>query len=165
MQLIVGLGNPGKKYEKTLHNVGFILLDQFANANKLEWTKDSKAKAQIIKTEGYILVKPQTFMNQSGTSVSYLMSYFKISPENLLVIHDDIDLAFGQTKLQKNIGSAGHLGIEDIVVSIKTKDFWRFRVGVGRPQNEKISTEDWVLSNFSLQDLEKIQNISLPISG
>ena len=165
MRLIVGLGNPGKKYEKTLHNVGFILLDQFASTNKLKWKKDSKAKALVIKTEDYILAKPQTFMNESGTSVSYLMSYFKILPKDLLIIHDDIDLSFGQTKLQKNVGSAGHLGIEDIVVSIKTKDFWRFRVGVGRPQNEKISTEDWVLSNFSSQDLAEVQNISFPISG
>jgi len=165
MKLIIGLGNPGKKYEKTLHNVGFILLDKLAEELGLKWKKDAKAQAQIAKNENLILAKPQTFMNRSGISVAHLMSYYKIPTEDLLVIHDDIDLAFAQTKLQKNIGPAGHLGVEDIVVSIKTKDFKRFRVGVGRPQNEKTSTEDWVLSNFSAQDLEKIQNISLPISG
>ena len=163
MKLIVGLGNPGKKYEKTLHNVGFLLLDKFAQDAGLKWKGNSKAQAQIIKTDDYILVKPQTYMNRSGISVAYLLSYYKLTPQNLLVVHDDIDLNFGQTKYQKNVGPAGHLGVEDIVVSVKTKDFWRFRVGVGRPQNEQISTEDWVLSNFSSQELEKIQDISLPI--
>lgn len=165
MRLIVGLGNPGRKYAKTLHNVGFILLDQFAKKNNLEWSKNAEAQAHIVKTKDYILVKPQTFMNRSGISVAYLMSYYKLDPENLLIVHDDIDLASGQTKMQKNVGPAGHLGVEDIVVSLKTKAFWRFRVGVGRPQNEQISTEDWVLSNFSSQELAEIQNIALPISG
>jgi len=159
------LGNPGKKYAKTLHNVGFILLDKFAEDKHLSWKKDSKAQALVAKDENLLLVKPQTYMNRSGISVAYVLSYYKLNPSDLLVIHDDIDLNFGQTKLQKNIGPAGHLGVEDIIVSIKTKNFTRFRVGVGRPQNEKIATEDWVLSNFSAEQLEEIRNISLPISG
>lgn len=165
MNIIVGLGNPGKKYEKTLHNVGFILLDKFAQKNNLKWSKNSKALALTAVYQDYLLVKPQTYMNKSGISVSYLMSYYKLNPSDLLVVHDDIDLQFGQTRLQKNAGSAGHLGVENIIVSLKTKDFSRFRVGVGRPENQNIPTEDWVLSDFTPQQLEEIQNISLPISG
>lgn len=165
MNLIVGLGNPGKKYEKTLHNVGFILLDNLARENNLKWSKNLKASALVALYGNYLLVKPQTYMNKSGISVAYLMSFYKLNPSDLLVVHDDMDLQFGQTKLQRGAGSAGHLGVESVIVSLKTKDFFRFRVGVGRPKDQNISAEDWVLSDFTPQQLEEIQNISFPISG
>jgi len=165
MYLIIGLGNPGKKYEITRHNVGFLILNEFAKSHNLVWEKDKKAQAEIVRFEQTILVKPRTFMNKSGLSVAYLVDYYKIAPENLLVVHDELDLDFGQTKLQRNVGAAGHLGVEDIVVSLKTKGFWRFRVGIGRPKNEKIETEDWVLSKFTSQELDEIRNIALPVGG
>jgi len=165
MKLVVGLGNPGLKYKKTRHNVGFILLDKYAKEHNLSWKKDKKAKAQIARHEDLIFVKPQTSMNRSGISVSYLMSYYDLDLEDLMVIHDDVDLGFLQTKLQKSTGPAGHRGVEDIIVSLRSKDFWRFRVGVGRPHDVQMTTEDFILAPFSKQELEEIQNISLPISG
>lgn len=165
MKLMVGLGNPGLKYKKTRHNVGFILLDKYAKEHNLSWKKDKKAKAQIIHYEDLIFVKPQTSMNSSGISVSYLMGYYDLDLEDLMVIHDDVDLGFLQTKLQKSTGPAGHRGVEDIIVSLRSKDFWRFRIGVGRPHNVQMTVEDFILAPFSKQELEEIQNISLPISG
>lgn len=165
MNLIVGLGNPGKEYKNTRHNVGFILLDEFASQKNLNWTLDAKAQAFVTKFEDTLLAKPQTFMNRSGISVSYLINYYKVSLEDLLVVHDDVDLDFLQTKLQCGVGPAGHKGVEDIVVSVKSKNFWRFRVGIGRPENIPVDTQDWVLSRFSSQELEELKNISLPISG
>jgi len=165
MKLVVGLGNPGLKYRKTRHNVGFILLDKYVKEHNLSWKKDKKAKAQVALYEDLIFVKPQTFMNSSGISVSYLMNYYNLNLQDLLVVHDDVDLDFLQIKLQKSIGPAGHRGVEDIIVSVKSKDFWRFRVGVGRPHSVQMSVEDFVLAPFSRQELEEIQNISLPISG
>jgi len=165
MKLVVGLGNPGLKYKKTRHNVGFILLDKYAKEHNLSWKKDKKAKAQIARYEDLIFVKPQTSMNRSGISVSYLMGYYDLDLEDLMVIHDDVDLGFLQTKLQKSTGPAGHRGVEDIIVSLRSKDFWRFRIGVGRPHNVQMTTEDFILAPFSKQELEEIQNISLPISG
>jgi len=165
MQLIVGLGNPGLRYKKTRHNVGFILLDKYAKEHDLSWKKDKKAKARVARHEDFLLVKPQTFMNRSGIAVSHLMNYYNLNLEDLLLVHDDVDLDFLQTKLQKGVGPAGHKGIEDVIVSVKSKDFWRFRVGIGRPHDGQTAVEDFVLAPFSKQELEKIQNISLPIGG
>jgi len=165
MKLVVGLGNPGIKYKKTRHNVGFILLNKYAKEHNLFWKKDRKAKAQVIRYEDITFVKPQTSMNRSGISVSYLMNYYDLDLEDLLVVHDDVDLDFLQTKLQRGTGPAGHKGVEDIIVSVKSKDFWRFRVGVGRPHSVQMTVEDFILAPFLKQELEEIQNISLPISG
>ncbi len=167
MKLVVGLGNTGIRYKKTRHNLGFILLNEYAKEHNLSWKKDRKARALIIRHEheDIIFVKPQTFMNSSGISVSYLMNYYDLGLDDLLVVHDDVDLDFLQTKLQKGAGPAGHKGVEDIVVSVKSKDFWRFRVGVGRPHSAQMTTEDFILATFSKQELKEIKNISLPISG
>ncbi|MBD3366495.1 aminoacyl-tRNA hydrolase [candidate division WWE3 bacterium] len=165
MKLIIGLGNIGKAYKNTRHNVGFILLDEYASQNNLSWKTDKKAQAKVTQYNDIILAKPQTMMNRSGITAGYLSAYFKIPSEKILLVHDDVDLAFAQTKLQKGVGPAGHKGVEDVIVSLKTKNFWRFRVGVGRPKNEQIDTEDWVLSGFSPQELDEIKDIQLPIGG
>ena len=171
MKLIVGLGNPGKKFEKTRHNAGFILLDKFAEeAGAPAWSFDRKFEADVSKInkggEEVLLVKPQTFMNKSGGSVSKVVSYFDIDLEDLLVVHDDVDLVFGQTKMQFERDSAGHKGVQSIIDALKTNRFWRFRVGVGRPEqhglDSGIETEDWVLMNFSDEELSQIENLQVP---
>lgn len=161
MQLIVGLGNPGDKYKKQRHNVGFMILDRFVKENDLEWGSNSKLKSQVTKFEGKILVKPQTFMNNSGDAVSLVSNFYKIGPEDITVIHDDVDLPLGQIKRQFNVGAAGHHGVEDIILKLGTKEFNRIRIGIGRPQNPNILVEDYVLMDFSDEEFLKIKEISL----
>ncbi len=164
-RLVVGLGNPGDSYIRTRHNVGFLLLDAFASKHNLKWKSDKKAQALVTNFGKVLLAKPQTYMNRSGISVAYLVNYYAVSPSELLVVHDDIDLELGQTRLQFGAGPAGHHGVEDIMVSLKTKEFWRLRVGVGRPHNVNMTIEDWVLSKFSDDEIAKISAIQLPIGG
>lgn len=161
MKLIVGLGNPGKEYEKCRHNVGFILLDRLAEEKDLNWKKVSKFESEIAEFEDGILVKPQTFMNNSGRAVSKLLNFYKISLEDLIVVHDDVDLIFGTVKKQKGKNAAGHHGVEDIMEKIGTKDFWRIRVGVDKPGNREIPVDAWVLQDFSESEFGEIENIDL----
>jgi PTH1 family peptidyl-tRNA hydrolase len=140
MILIVGLGNPGKKYEKTRHNVGFRVVD--ALKKSLDFTRDK-----------LILFKPQTFMNQSGKAVKSLMAYYKLPIANLWIIHDDIDLPLGAIRVSQNVGSAGHKGVESIIKALGTKEFLRFRIGIGREQ--KKDAEKFVLKKFTKEE-EKI---------
>lgn len=152
MRVIVGLGNPGEKYEKTRHNVGFILLNIFAKDLNAPWTFDKGFNADIAKLDDLILVKPQTYMNSSGSSIVKILNYFKISADNLVVIHDDVDLVFGDIKYKKGSGAAGHHGVEDTKEKLNTLDFWRVRVGIGRPQDNKFRVEDYVLTQFSNEE-------------
>lgn len=156
MKIIVGLGNPGEKYKNTRHNVGFMLLDKYARETNLSWSMDSKLNALIIKTSQFMLIKPQTFMNNSGDTVSKAINYYQAVPDDLVVIHDDVDLELGRTVFRKGMGSAGHHGIEDIMQKIGTKDFWRLRVGVGRPQEDKFEIADYVLQKMDPQILDKV---------
>jgi PTH1 family peptidyl-tRNA hydrolase len=160
MKLIFGLGNPGKEYENTRHNVGFILLDKYAADKGLKWLKQDKFKAETAREGDTLLVKPQTFMNNSGDCVSLATNFYKAKPEDVLVVHDEVDLEFGRTKKQLGGGSAGHHGVENIVEKLGTDAFWRFRVGIGRPGNTQFDVMDWVLSDFSDQELEIIKNIN-----
>lgn len=160
MKIIVGLGNPGEKYSQNRHNVGFILLDTLAKKLGLEWDFSSKLKADICKKDDLIFLKSREYMNTSGQPVSSAVSYYKISANDLVVIHDDIDLPFGEVKMQFASGSAGHKGVESIISNLGSKEFWRIRVGVGRPTNAQ-PVEDFVLSNFSGEELQKIKEIDL----
>ncbi len=142
MKAIVGLGNPGKKYEKTRHNVGFRAVDEIAvNFQFPIFNFQSIFNAQISKGEianqKIILVKPQTFMNNSGKSVKILNTKYKIQDTNLFVVHDDIDLPFGKIKIVKSRGAAGHKGIESIIKELGTKNFVRFRIGIKPQTTEK----------------------------
>jgi PTH1 family peptidyl-tRNA hydrolase len=155
MHLIVGLGNPGKKYEKTRHNVGFRVVDELEKIYDLSQSK-------------VILLKPDSFMNNSGKVVQEYLAYEKISPENLIVVHDDIDLLFGDVRVSKDSSSAGHKGVQSIIDTIGTKDFRRIRIGIqptplrqgsaGQAQ-KKIHTEKFVLENFSKTEEEKLPEI------
>lgn len=157
MKLIVGLGNPGKKYEKTRHNVGFMAVDFLQKKMNLpKFRLNKKCKAEISKENGIILAKPQTFMNNSGEAVLCLISFYKIEPEKIIIIHDDLDLDFEKIRKNENRGSAGHNGVQSIIDNLKTKSFTRLRVGIGR-SNEKIPPDIFVLQKFKKEELEKIK--------
>jgi peptidyl-tRNA hydrolase, PTH1 family len=161
MKLIVGLGNPDKKYEKNRHNVGYIILNKYAETLGLSWENSSKFESDIVTQKDFILCKPLTSMNKSGSAVSKIMSFYKIASCDLVIIHDDVDLSFGVVKKKIGSGAAGHHGVESIIENIGTQDFWRIRIGVGRPENKNILVEDWVLQDFSEEELKKITTLDV----
>jgi PTH1 family peptidyl-tRNA hydrolase len=130
----VGLGNPGKEYERTRHNAGFWLVERFAQAKGIALRKDPKFKALVAKTpEGVWLLLPQSFMNLSGQPVQMLAGFFKIKPGEVLVVHDELDFAPGTARLKQGGGIAGHNGLKDISQRLASHDYWRLRLGVGKP--------------------------------
>jgi len=135
IRLVVGLGNPGKEYERTRHNAGFWLVERFANANGIALRKDPKFQALVGRHDstGAWLLLPQTFMNSSGRSVQMLAGFFKIKPEEVLVVHDELDFLPGVARLKQGGGIAGHNGLKDISQRLGTHDYWRLRIGVGKP--------------------------------
>ncbi len=136
IRLIVGLGNPGAEYEKTRHNAGFWLVDQLANG---ALKRESHFQALVAKTRisgcEVWLLEPQTFMNRSGQSVAALARFYKINPEEILVVHDELDLSPGVAKLKKGGSSGGHNGLKDISAALGTQDYWRLRIGIGHPRS------------------------------
>ena len=165
MILVIGLGNPGEKYEKTRHNIGWEVLDKFKNKNDFQsWEEDKKTKAMISKgmfdKKEVQLIKPLTFMNLSGEAIKNLINYYKIKPEEMIVVHDDMDIEFGKIKVSKKRGTAGHKGVLSIINMLKTKNFTRVRIGIN-PKNKKlISTEKFVLSSFNKKEEEKLEEIT-----
>lgn len=144
MKLIVGLGNPGEKYQDTRHNVGFMVLEQFLKnyepVEKTVWENSKKFKSDIVEiewkikkgeTEKAILVKPKTYMNNSGMAVSLLSMFYKIDSRDIWVVHDELDLPLGSMKIRLGGAGAGHHGVESIIESLGTDTFWRFRLGIG----------------------------------
>ena len=161
MQIIVGLGNPGEKYIKTKHNTGFIVLDNILRLCNLEWRGEPKFDSYLAENKELVLCKPQTFMNNSGDAVSKLVNFHKLNLGNLITVHDDVDLDFGVIKFGRKMGSAGHKGVENIIDKLGSSDFWRIRVGIGRPIDTRFDVEKYVLSDFTSEELEKIKNISI----
>jgi PTH1 family peptidyl-tRNA hydrolase len=162
MFLIVGLGNPGTKYIRTRHNIGFRIIDEFQNGNNFSNFEFSKRFNSLvsdgkIKNKTIILVKPKTFMNNSGKAIKEIASFYKIKSSNIVIIHDDIDLVFGKMKLSKKRGSAGHKGVESIIKELKTKDFTRLRVGIKNPECK--NTEKFVLEKFTEEEEQKFKEI------
>ncbi len=162
MKLIVGLGNPGREYEKNRHNMGFMCLNHFARTQGIRFDK-KQGRARIgsgeVAGSKVVVARPQTFMNASGEAVSHLVRKFKISLEDLLVSHDDLDLPSGKLRLRQGGGSGGHKGIESIISCLGSQDFLRLRVGIGRPTVTEGSSERsdadiiaYVLSDFSAQE-------------
>jgi len=155
MYLVVGLGNPGLDYARTRHNIGFMFLDYFAERHNATFGA-SKWQAQVAAARAWgevlTLVKPETYMNRSGLSVSRIAAYYKVSPDRVIVIHDDLDLQAGRIKLMHDRGAGGHNGIRSLIEQLATKDFPRFKVGIGRPQNP-MPVEKYVLANFSAEEL------------
>ncbi|MBI2625066.1 MAG: aminoacyl-tRNA hydrolase [Candidatus Nealsonbacteria bacterium] len=154
MILIVGLGNPGKEFFGTRHNLGFEVLDQFAKENEFPDFKFSKKfNADVSKKGEIILAKPRTFMNNSGKTVKPLTTYYSLPTTNLFVVHDDLDLPLGKIKISKGRGSAGHKGVQSIIGELKTKDFVRFRIGIEKePVLEKFSKEEQNIIKDSIKN-------------
>jgi PTH1 family peptidyl-tRNA hydrolase len=149
VKLIVGLGNPGAEYEFTRHNIGWIFLDIYLEKFSPRWMNKFNGEYFSIESNGnkIFFLKPLTFMNLSGRSVQALAHFFKIQPQEILVLHDEIDFDFGKVALKKGSGSAGHNGLKSITQEMGTPEYFRMRLGVGRPIHGSVS--DWVLGNFS----------------
>lgn len=163
MKLIVGLGNPGNEYDRTRHNAGFQAIDALAHQlEESSWQKDVKHQAVLIKSRvddiPVLLVKPQTFMNRSGETVQSLLSYYKIDSKDLLVIHDEMDLAPGRLTFLAKGSAAGHNGVADIQERLATQEITRLRIGVGRPL-APMAKETWVLGVPSEEDRAAIENV------
>jgi PTH1 family peptidyl-tRNA hydrolase len=165
MKLIIGLGNPGKKYRGTRHNLGFIAVDAFAKQEGGVWKKDEKRKAETCQVtvgeEKVILAKPTTFMNLSGEAATALLSFYKVSIENLLIVHDELDLAPGRIQL-KPAGSraAGHNGVASIQERLSTKEIPRLRLGIGRPEPDQEPIESYVLGPLSTEHPPNVLDIT-----
>ena len=160
MKLIVGLGNPGREYENTRHNIGFHYLDLFAkNLGNTSYQNKFNGDYQKIKLneEDVILLKPLSYMNLSGEVVSKFVTYYKIKSEDILVIHDDLDMPVGRIKLKENGSSGGHNGIKNIILHLGTEKFKRLKVGISK--NSNIETKDYVLGKFSKEDIEEYKSL------
>jgi len=169
MKLIVGLGNPGRKYEKNRHNLGYMCLRYFARQQGIKFNKrQAGARTGAGEISGFqvILARPQTYMNESGLAVRRLVDRFKVDIEDLLVIHDDLDLPTGKIRLRRGGSSGGHKGIDSVAIELGSREFIRVRIGIGRPVNTaEISEADiikYVLGDFD-PDEKKVINKSIPV--
>ncbi|MDA3128856.1 aminoacyl-tRNA hydrolase [Aliibacillus thermotolerans] len=160
MKVIAGLGNPGKKYERTRHNIGFEVVDQLCHQLGLSWKKEKwgMVASTGVGEEKVFLLKPLTFMNLSGEAIRPFLSYYHISHEDLLVIYDDLDLEPGTLRLRLKGGHGGHNGLRSIIDHLGTKDFKRIRIGIGRPKNGN-SVIQHVLGTFSRQEQTVMQDV------
>ncbi|MCB0411301.1 MAG: aminoacyl-tRNA hydrolase [Bdellovibrionales bacterium] len=163
MKMIVGLGNPGPKYLMTRHNVGFMVIDSLAHRWNCpsDFREDKKALVTKIKTsnEDVLLVKPQTFMNLSGESVQPLMNFYKIELKDLLVVHDEVDLPFGQLRFVINRGHGGQNGVRNIHDRLGSKAYGRLRLGVGSPPHPDFSVADYVLQAYSKSEQSHLPDV------
>lgn len=178
MKLIVGLGNPGEKYQNTRHNIGFMaldaLLEKFESADKTFWEekKDLKSNIKLVSAKSnepaansqILLVKPTTFMNNSGFAVSKVLNYYKIDPVEITIIHDDLDLPFGKIRVRMGGAAGGHHGVESIIEQLKTDKFLRVRLGIGSDariaRRDKRNTEEYVLGNISSSERGKAKTMT-----
>ncbi|MCU0679756.1 MAG: aminoacyl-tRNA hydrolase [Planctomycetes bacterium] len=172
MKFVVALGNPGKEYEKTRHNAGFLLLDDILGP--VTWENNKKFKALSYKVGEILFLKPQTFMNESGQSVQAALSFYKMLPKKLglfskkdsdlngllTVIHDDVDIELGKYKIASDSGSAGHNGIKSIIQYLKTQKFTRLRIGIKTELKGKIPTDKFVLGQLREEELKTILNLA-----
>lgn len=161
VQLIVGLGNPGPKYEQTRHNVGFVLLDELAHSKGAKLKLENKFHGEVAKLSLHgheiWLLKPNTFMNLSGKAVAALARFYKITPESVLVVHDELDIPPGQLRLKQGGGHGGHNGLRDVVAQLGSREFLRLRIGIGHP-GESRDVSDYVLNKASADDQKHIDD-------
>ncbi len=159
MYLIVGLGNPGENYEKTRHNAGYLFINKLAGKDKFEVNR--KQEAEVLKKGELILAKPLTFMNDSGRAVRKIMDFYKLSIENVVVVHDDLDIAFGEYKIQKEVGPKVHNGIKSIEQYLGRKDFLRVRIGIDnrQPGVSYGTGADYVLSKMGKEELKELDGV------
>lgn len=172
MKMIVGLGNPGKEYAQTRHNIGFLVLDKISQSpeilsvgeTQLQLLPTNITKAEVAKTaldgEKLLFVKPRTFMNNSGEAVAKLSQYYKIDPIDIMVITDDLDLPIGTIRIRKEGTSGGHNGLDSIIKSLNTDQFTRVRVGIGRPEDPNdLEAKEFVLSGFNVREKAEIKEV------
>ena len=160
MKLIVGLGNPGREYENTRHNIGFICVDNYANNNNLDSFKEKFNGAYtkfMHNGEQVILLKPLSYMNLSGTVVRKYVDYFKIQPSDILVIHDDLDMPTGKIKLKANSSSGGHNGIKNIIQELNTQNFNHLKIGISK--DNRMDVKDYVLGKFTQEEKNLINDL------
>jgi PTH1 family peptidyl-tRNA hydrolase len=158
IKLIVGLGNPGARYARSRHNLGFVIAERFAHAHTLDFARrrfNAEVAEGTIDDARVMVAKPQTFMNLSGAAVGKLFKFYKIAPRDLLVIYDDLDLPLGKMRLRARGSAGGHHGIESIIARTGTSDFPRLRVGIGRPNPD--ADVDHVLGNFEEDERELME--------
>ena len=174
MHLIIGLGNPGEEYKNTRHNIGREVAEKCAKKNGLpDFEYDKKSNALVAqgkigpasakgyseaKKEKVVFALPETFMNKSGLAVSALAKYYKIKPEQLFIVHDDVDLPIGKIKISFDKSSAGHKGVENVMKNLKTQKFWRVRIGIGTKKKTKQAME-LVLKKFSAKENDEIKKV------
>lgn len=156
MFLIAGLGNPGEKYKNTRHNVGFLVIDEITKNSNTTTINNSNFKSITQKSNNTILAKPQTFMNLSGESILSIADYYGIDKNEIIIIHDDLDLPFGAVRFKIGGGHGGHNGLRSIDSHIG-QDYIRVRVGIGKPTNKEVA--DYVLSDFSKEESNKLEDI------
>ena len=160
-RLIAGLGNPGKDYAQTRHNIGFLVLDALASASCLEFNKTRFGSTYLktsIKGQQVFLVKPMSYMNRSGVPIQQFASYYKIEIQDIIIVHDDMDLEFGKIKIVQGRGHGGHNGIRSIIDSLGKKDFIRVRVGLGHPGGQKNVTGH-VLGRFAPDEQKQLDKV------
>ncbi len=156
MKLIIGLGNPGKKFKNTRHNAGESAINVWAKKNETPLRENKKFKSFIAKTffndQNIILAFPQTFMNNSGIAAAQIAKFYKIPEEDIWVVHDDIDLALGKIKISKDKNAGGHNGVQSIIDHLKTKNFIRFRIGIDNGEKSQKNAENFVLEKFGNEE-------------
>jgi len=163
MKIIVGLGNPGEKYENSRHNTGFMVADELLRnlmpVEKALWKESKKFSALMARLPDLFLAKPQTFMNASGFAVAKIASFYKIRPSDIWVIHDDLDLSLGKVKIRKKGGFGGHRGVKSVIEQLGTDELVRFRIGIGHPGlgSSKDEVEKYVLASFCSGEKSKIK--------
>lgn len=159
MKIIVGLGNPGKEYQNSRHNVGFEFVDRLAGGVK--FNLDSKFEALVYKEKEVLFVKPQTYMNESGRAVRRIFDFYKMNTDQIIVVHDDLDLKLGEYKIQKGVGPKVHNGVSSVEASLPDKDFLRVRIGVDNREKTFYggSGADYVLGKFSQEESEVMDEV------
>ncbi len=160
MKLIVGLGNPGKEYEKTRHNIGFMTIDKYADKLGVSITKEKYNglyAETIINSEKVILLKPQSYINLSGEVIRRFIDFYKIDIEDILIIHDDLDLEVGTYRVKQHGSSGGHNGLKNIELHLGTQEYKRIKIGISN--NKLMDTKDYVLGKISKEEQEKIDEV------
>lgn len=151
-RLIVGLGNPGRRYQRTRHNVGFLVVDRLVEREGASWSQDKKWEAEVAKGAERYYLKPRTFMNLSGRSVAGIANFYKIEPGKILIIYDDVDLALGVMRFRTTGSAGGHRGVASVIELLGTRDFGRLKIGVGRSSRGGMDLADHVLSPFLAEE-------------
>ncbi|WP_080121735.1 aminoacyl-tRNA hydrolase [Chlamydia suis] len=162
VKLVVGIGNPGRQYVWTRHNIGFLLLDVLASRFSCEFRETPRLFASFVKVDtangAVILIKPTTYVNLTGKAVLAAKKFFSISVEDILVVADDINKEFGSIRFRQDCGSGGHNGVKHTTQSLQTNHYWQLRLGVGRPSPQAEGVADYVLSNFSCNEKEQLND-------